>query len=226
MKKPPFLNSYIYHVYNRGVEKRDIFMDDHDRFQFIHDLFEFNDENAAIKLQEQKPSEVGPPKINNRYKRKNSRKMLVEILAFVLMNNHFHLLLKQKIDNGVPKFMQKLGTGYTMSFNQKYERVGCLFQGSYKAVLVEKEAHLKYLPFYMHLNPLKIFGGPTSEVWDFLENYRWSSLPDYIGKKNFPSVTQREFLSTTLGSNEEHKKEIKSWLRKDKDIKNIIDEII
>ncbi|MFH1402568.1 MAG: transposase [Patescibacteria group bacterium] len=232
MKQPPFLNSHIYHVYNRGVEKRDIFMDDHDRFQFIHDLFEFNDENAVVGLQEygnfNKSVEVEPPQIKRR-QRKEPRKLLTDILAFVLMGNHFHLLLRQKIDNGVPKFMHKMGTGYTMSFNKKYERVGSLFQGRYKAVLVEKEEHLRYLPIYIHLNPIKLFpicGGSTSTDWEFLKNYRWSSLPDYIGKKNFPSVTQREFLSTTLGSTEEYKKEIQSWLRKNENVGNMINEII
>ena len=234
MKQPPFLNSYIYHVYNRGVEKRDIFMDDHDRFQFIHDLFEFNDENAVVRLQEysdfnnfNKSAEVQPPQIKRR-QRKEPRKLLTEILAFVLMGNHYHLLLRQKIDNGVPKFMQKIGTGYTMSFNKKYERVGSLFQGRYKAVLVKKEEHLRYLPAYIHLNPMKIkiSGGSTSRDWEFLKNYRWSSLPDYIGKKNCPSVTQREFLSATLGSTEEYKKEIQSWLRKNENVENMINEII
>ena len=125
--------------------------------------------------------------------------------------------------------MHKMGTGYTMSFNKKYKRVGSLFQGRYKAVLVEREEHLRYLPIYIHLNPIKLFptcGGSTSTDWKFLENYRWSSLPDYIGKKNFPSVTQREFLSVTLGSAEEYKKEIQGWLRKNEDVGNMINEII
>jgi len=231
MKKPLFLNDYIYHIYNRGVEKRDIFLDDHDRLQFIHDLFEFNDQNAAqdikVKYREVQPPEVGV----KRYKNKSEREKLVDILAFVLMDNHFHLILKQKVDDGIPKFMQKLGTGYTMSFNKKHERVGCLFQGRYKAVLVEREEHFRYLPIYIHLNPIKskISGGSTSRSsstdWEFLENYRWSSLFDYIGKKNFPSVIEKDFLSEILGSEKEHKKEIQSWLRKGDGIGNMIDEI-
>jgi len=223
MKKPQFLNDYIYHVYNRGVEKRDIFMDDHDRFQFIHDLFEFNDKDSAEHIV--KSGEVQPLQIK-RHGRKISRKPLVEILAFVLMPNHFHLLLRQKTDDGIPKFMQKLGTGYTMSFNKKYERVGSLFQGNYKAVLVESEEHLRYLPIYIHLNPMKIFGGLTSEDWKFLENYRWSSLLDYVGKKNFPSVIDKEFLSVILGDEKEHKKEIKGWLQKGINISEAVDEIV
>jgi len=234
MKKPIFLNSHIYHVYNRGVEKRDIFLNDSDRFQFIHDLFEFNDQNAVqdikIKSREVKPPEI--PEIGvKRYESKNKREKLVDILAFVLMNNHFHLLLRQKIDGGIPKFMQKLGTGYTMSFNKKYERVGGLFQGNYKAVLVEREEHLRYLPIYIHLNPQKLFcgkivGGSTPAIWKFLKNYRWSSFLDYIGKKNFPSVISKDFLSNgVLDLEKEHEMEIKNWLKKGDEIKDIIDEI-
>ncbi|MFH0845901.1 MAG: transposase [Patescibacteria group bacterium] len=236
MKKPPFLNDHIYHIYNRGVEKRDVFMDDHDYFQFIHDLFEFNDKNPVNKLQEDNFSiistEVQPPQI--RRKRNNDRELLVEILAFVLMPNHFHLLLKQKNDDGVVKFMQKIGTGYTMSFNKKYDRVGSLFQGRFKAVLVEREDHLLFLPNYIHLNPIKIkrdfsvnknLISAVSDL-EFLEKYRWSSLPDYLGKKNFPSVISKEFLLEIIGNPREYRKELKTWLKKNYDFKAIFDEIV
>ena len=91
---------------------------------------------------------------------------IVEILAFVLMPNHFHLILQQKVDSGITKFMHKLGTGYTMYFNEKYSRVGHLFQGRFKAVLVEKDHHFLYLPHYIHLNPLDLMNvrGSTSNM--------------------------------------------------------------
>ncbi len=146
--------------------------------------------------------------------------MLVDILAFCLMPNHFHLLIKQKVENGVVKFMQKLGTGYTMSFNEKYERSGSLFQGTYKAVLVEKDSHFIHLPYYIHSNPLDMKFPEWrnkeiknyKEAMKFLENYRWSSFPDYIGKKNFPSVTQREFLLDFFKGTEQYKKDTLKWL--------------
>jgi len=117
--------------------------------------------------------------------------------------------------------MHKIGTGYTMYFNQKYKRVGGLFQGRFKAVLVKRDAYFIHLPYYIHLNPLDIiYRGSTSidsinykNVIKSLINYRWSSLPDYIGKKNFPSVTSRNFLLRVVGGEKEYKKQIKNWLK-------------
>lgn len=219
MKKPRFANNQIYHIYNRGVEKRKIFLDEKDYFRFIHDLFEFNDSNPAINLFyyfNPQSSEVQPHYFE---KEQKPRKLLVEILAFVLMPNHFHLLLRQKKEGGIIKFMQKLG-GYTMYFNQRYERVGPLFQGRFKAVLIKDHSHLIHLPYYIHLNPMELiiqnwlnYRGSTSLVINFLEKYRWSSWPDYIGIKNFPSVTSREFLSNIFGGPEKYKKETIEWLK-------------
>lgn len=217
MKKPIFANGEIYHVYNRGVEKRTIFKNDAERVRFIHDLFEFNDQSPALNVGYffNKYIEVQP-----QYKRE-PRKLLVEILSFCLMPNHYHLLLRQKTSGGVVNFMQKLGTGYTMYFNQKHSRVGSLFQGRFKAVLVKDDAHLLHLPFYIHLNPLDLAmpewrKGSIREYTkaiDFLENYRWSSHLDYLGKKNFPSVTQRDFLLDFFNGSQNYAKNIYGWLK-------------
>jgi len=218
MQKPAFVEDKIYHIYNRGVEKRKIFMNDKDYFRFIHDLFEFNDKNTVLNCCyyfDPKTSSIESRYLKNSKADRKPRKLLVEILLFTLMPNHFHLLLKQKIEDGVSKFMQKLGTGYAMYFNKKHERVGALFQGKFKAVLVNKHAHFLHLPYYIHTNPLANYRGPTSivEQVKFLEDYRWSSFSDYIGKKNFPSVTQREFLLDFFGGEKKYKKEIKDWLK-------------
>jgi putative transposase len=136
----------------------------------------------------------------------------VEILLFTLLPNHFHLLLRQKREDGIVKFMQKLGTGYSMYFNQKYNRVGGLFQGRFKAVLISTEVHFIHLPQYIHTNPLSLnYGGSTSI--EFLKNYRWSSFPDYIGMKNFPSITNREFLLDVFRGEESYKKHTETWLK-------------
>lgn len=224
MERPVFTNNKIYHVLNRGVEKRNIFIDNHDYLRFIHCLFEFNDINPANNAFyhfHKLTNEVEPRYIG---KEQKPRKLLVKILAFCLMPNHFHLLLQQIRDGGIVKFMQKLGTGYTMYFNKLRERVGPLFQGKFKAVLVDEEAHFLHLPYYIHLNPLDLkfpewrnYGGSTSLDWKgatkFLEKYRWSSYLDYIGKKNFPSVTQREFLTEFFGGPEQYKKDTIKWLK-------------
>lgn len=221
MRIKPVTNE-IYHVFNRGVEKRKVFIEDTDYLRFIHDLFEFNDNQPAINLAYhiggKNSKEVGLPKIKRR-----PRKLLVEILLFCLMPNHFHLMLRQKRDSGITEFMRKLGTGYTNYFNQKNERVGPLFQGKYKSVLINEEPHFMYLPYYIHSNPIGLLrkDSATSNSMKFLENYRWSSFSDYIGKKNFPSVTSREFLLDFFGGEQKHKKEMQKWIKEDRKNKNI-----
>jgi putative transposase len=207
-------NDEVYHIYNRGVEKRNIFGSDRDRFRFIHDLYEFNDRMPAANSYYCQPSEVG-------LRKDRKRELLVEILAFCLMPNHFHLMLKQVSDDGITEFMRKLGTGYVNYFNIKNKRVGPLFQGKYKAALIQKESYYIILPHYIHLNPLKIIMPNWKEgsikdlkkAINFLENYRWSSFQDYIGKKNFPSIIDRSFVSEFYGGAKEYKKNIKNALK-------------
>lgn len=221
MQKPKFVENEIYHIYNRGVEKRNVFMNDKDYFRFIHDLFEFNDENQTLNMTyyfNSQTMEVEPQYLK---KDREPRKMLIEILAFVLMPNHFHLLLRQKRKNGIVKFMHKIGTGYTMYFNKKHERVGGLFQGRFKAVLIKDEAHFIHLPFYIHTNPLR-----GSAPIDSLENYRWSSYLDYIGKKNFPSITSRNFISGLFGGEKKYKKATEEWIKEEIENLERIKEVI
>jgi len=231
MKRPIITNNVFYHIYNRGVEKRKIFLDERDHLRFIHDLFEFNNLHPAPSLTyhfDKHSKEVGLPKI-----KRQPRKLLVELLVYCLMPNHFHIIAKQRIDGGVTTFMRKLGTGYTNYFNQKYERVGSLFQGKYKIVQIKKEPHFFNLPCYVHLNPLDLIipdwkenkeVKDTKKAISFLKSYRWSSFPDYIGKKNFPSVTQRKFLMDCFGGVERQKAGMINWLKEMdlEEIKNFI----
>ncbi len=231
MKRPQFATNEIYHIYNRGVEKRNTFMDDRDYFRFIHNLFEFNDEapahNIFYKLPFLDSYEVGL--------RKNPiRKCLIEILAFCLMPNHYHLIVRQKRTNGITEFMRKLGTGYTNYFNLKHKRVGSLFQGKFKAIHLNNQAHFLYLPFYIHLNPLDLIISNWREkeikkievgkAVKFLDKYRWSSHLDYIGKENFPSVTSKTFLLKFFNGPTKYRQEIINWLRKPNlaELKNIL----
>jgi putative transposase len=208
----------IVHVLNRGVDKRKIFLDEQDHFRFIHDLFEFNDVSSVNTTfyTFKRNNDVGRRKIERK-----PRKLLVDILAFCLMPNHYHLLLTPRVQNGIALFIKKLNGGYAKYFNTKHERNGALFQGKYKRVVVENEAHFIHLPYYIHLNPLDLI---TPEWRDkrinnfaktikFLNSYRWSSHLDYTGQKNFPSVTQREFLLKFFGSHEQYEHSIERWLK-------------
>jgi len=218
----------IYHTLSRGVDKRKIFMDDRDRFRFIHDLFEFNDiapaENLSYHLRE--PSIAVRQRYDSVDVRQQNinrppRKLLVNILAFCLMPNHYHLLLQSLVENGVPLFMKKLNGGYVQYFNKKHERTGTLFERKYKSVLVDSQAHFIHLPYYIHLNPLDLVVPEwrqrkiknLSKTMNFLNSYRWSSHLDYCGKNNFPSVTQRDFLLEIFQGENGYKRTIKDWLK-------------
>lgn len=164
--------------------------------------------------------EVSPPNIGVTVGAK-PRKILVGILSWCLMPNHFHFLIRQIVEGGITLFMRKLGTGYTLYFNQKYERSGVLFQGTFKAILVENESHLWHLPFYIHANPLDLIEPSWREgniknpdrAFKFLETYRYSSHLDFLGNKNFPSVSQRNFLTESLEEQRNYQKQFYDWIK-------------
>lgn len=216
----------IVHALNRGVDKRKIFLDTQDHFRFIHDLFEFNDVNSVnttfyiFKRKYDDDNDVGRRKIKKERKPKK-KKMLVDILAFCLMPNHYHLILTPRVQNGIALFVKKLNGGYAKYFNIKYKRSGALFQGKYKRIVVKNEAHFIHLPYYIHLNPLDLISPEWRErkidnlakAIKFLNSYRWSSHLDYAGEKNFPSITQREFLLEFFDGHEQYKRGIEEWLK-------------
>jgi REP element-mobilizing transposase RayT len=167
----------FYHVYNRGVDKRQIFMDDGDRFRFLFGLYEFNDVAPALNFgwKITRNTEKWPER---------DRLQLVDILAFVLMGNHFHLLLRQARENGVSDFMKKLGVGYAKYFNVRHSRTGALFQGRFQYRPVEDDSYLFKLHEYIHLNPAEILK-PSQK----LTAYAWSSLPYYqLGRQDFAKI--------------------------------------
>ncbi len=140
------------------------------------------------------------------------------------MPNHFHLIVKQLVDGGITKFMHKLGTGYTLYFNQKYKRTGSLFEGKFKRIYIDKDEYLIHLSRYIHLNPIELIQHDWKKrgikdwekVNEFLKNYRWSSYPDYIGKKNFPSVIKKDFLMGYFDkSKEKYEKFVRNWIIED-----------
>jgi len=219
MRKIPIISGEIYHVCNRGVDHRKIFIDEEDYYRFIHDLFEFNDENSVINVN-YFFNNKSAQSMDTRRPYIGPRKILAEILAFSLMPNHYHLLIKPKTDAGGSELMKKINGGYARYFNNKYQRQGALFQGRYKAVLIENESHFIHIPYYIHANPLDMVAPGWREgkivdhkkALEFLENYRWSSFPDYIEKKNFPSVTQRNLLLDISGGESKYKKHFTEWL--------------
>lgn len=199
----------LYHILNRGVEKRNIVTDDSDRLRFIHDLYAFNDRNAT-------PNYILAERLEER-----PRDLLVSIHAFCLMENHYHLIVSPLSDEGISLFRHKLNMGYAKYFNERHERSGVLWQGAYKHVLVDRDAYFNYLPYYVHLNPLDYSFPEWREgnvrdaqaALEYLKGYRWSSHLDYLGVRNFPSVIDQHLLGNALGDRLVYEKQIGSLIR-------------
>ncbi len=195
----------FYHILNRGVEKRKIVLDDGDRARFVSDLYELNNQKIVAHR-------------HVRERRDRNHKRLVHIHAWCLMDNHYHLLLSPVDDDAVyvSRFAQKLGMGYAKYFNEKYSRSGVLWQGVFKKIHLQRDAHFNYIPYYIHLNPLD-FSMPewrqgnvkkVSDALAYLHEYRWSSYLDYMGERNFPSVIDNRVLKALLGSAKNQRIEI------------------
>jgi len=220
-KRPEYHNGGIYHVYNRGVEKRKVFLDSGDHVRFVHDLYVLNDEHAHLHGDRVFAHHAdGRDPISTMVE---SRETLVDIIAWVLMPNHYHLVLQQRVDSGVSRFMQKLGIGYTMYFNERYERSGVLFQGKYKVKEVATDEYLRHLVHYVHGNPTALWREGRVErgvvaraeaAVERLRGYRWSSYPDYVGEKNFPSV-RSEYIADQLGllKGKQCERDLRDWLQ-------------
>lgn len=203
----------LYHLINRGVDKRTIFQEDGDRIRFVHDLYVFNDS---------KPANNTTRNMNDLRSRslESKRDMLVTLHAWCLMDNHFHLLVSENVEGGLTAFIRRLNIGYAKYFNDKYQRSGALFQGRTKKVLIERNAHYLHILNYIHLNPLDYMKG--SEEWrsralrnsakalTYLESYRWSSYLDYCGIKNFPSLISKDLFADVF---QDYRRELGSYMR-------------
>lgn len=207
----------FFHVLNRGVDKRKVFLNEKDYLRFIHDLYEFNDTaSLGTRGTDRFNKNVVVGRLHFGEERKQPRDLLVKIHCFALMPNHYHLLLSPIIEDGIALFMKKLNGGYARYFNEKNNRTGALWQGGYKSVPIETDAHFNFIPYYIHFNPLDLHTpewrrqcpAKPKEALVFLENYRWSSHRDYLGLPNFPSVTDRSFWGDVLGVGAQYKKAV------------------
>lgn len=219
-------NSY-YHLYNRGVEKRLIFLDQQDYAVFLNYLKEY----LLPKDEQDLRKQLSDP--NNTYKERDKiLKLLrlnnfsgeITLLAYCLMPNHFHFFIKQKNPSSIDRFMQSLGTRYTMYFNRKYKRVGFLYQGTYKAVLIETEEQFTYLSKYIHKQarlhqPPSASQGRTLQGWE-----QPSSCPEYLGKRKTKWVHPEEVLSYFSKTNP--KLSYKSFLEEKDDFSVIQNKIL
>ena len=202
-----------------------VFENDDDHYRFIFCLYECNDANfvrMSLRITDRRQNNFAGSHLASvqgatlHALPHRQRVLLVEVIAFVLMPNHYHLILRQLVDGGISLFMKKLSNSYTGYFNDKHERkgMGALFQGRFKAVHIKNNDQFIHLAEYVFSNPIGIFdpdwknGGSKkhNEAIDFLNNYKWSSYLDSVGTKNFPSVTARDFLWKVFGNSDDDAK--------------------
>ena len=175
----PLITNQVYHIFNRGVEKRDIFCDNRSRKRFLETLVYYQTTQQPFKY-------TNFLKLNIEDRAQIQQTQLlqsldIKLLGFVLMPNHYHLLVEQIHDGGISMFMKKSQDSYTKYFNTKNERVGPLFQGAFKAVRIESEEQLLHVLRYFHLNPFTAY--MVKNIEDLIQ-YKWSSLPEYLNNTN------------------------------------------
>ncbi len=164
-----------YHVYNRGVEKRQIFIDEADYKTFLGylKLYLTKPNLQGLALKDSHGRTIPPSRAPKNFTND------LELHSYCLMPNHFHFLLKQNDEMTMAEFMHSLMMKYVMYFNKKYTRVGSLFQGRYKCVRIESEAQFTYVSKYIHRNPLDLL--PTGPGPEGLIDYKYSSYQNYLG---------------------------------------------
>lgn len=199
-----FIPNEYYHIYNRGNNKQTIFLENRDwaRFlflilylqspvnfpqigRFISNYFKYQD--FKIRREQNKIKEI----IKNRY---------VELIAFALMPNHFHIAVKENQEKGLSRYMQKIQNAYTKYFNVKYEKFGHLFQGPFRAVHIKSNEQLLYLSTYIHRNPKEM------SQWANREHlYPWSSYQDYISKNRWEEILKTDLIINQFNNSKEYK---------------------
>ena len=221
MRKVPLVSGEYYHIYNRGNSKQKIFVNDKDRDRFLKLLYLCNSKQS-IDFREQ----IVRAKINAWDFEKGES--IVNIGAWVLMPNHFHLYLSTNAeallpqDNAIIIFMHKVLTAYSKYFNTKYNRTGSLFEGKFKSVHIENDIQAKYLFSYIHLNPIKLIYPKwgeqgiknEKEALKFLDSYKWSSYLDYLGiiRPENKIIDRVSFLNYFI-SERSFQEEIFEWIK-------------
>ncbi len=204
LRKQSFAINEYYHLYNRGTEKRIIFLDKQDYQHFLFLMYICNTEKS-----------IALRNVGEFFDRKET---IVDIGTFCLMPNHFHILVREKIENGISVYMRKLLTGYSMYFNKKYKRTGKLYEGVFKSTHLDTDNYLKYLYSYIHLNPAKLIDKnwkekrtkSVSELLKYIFEYPYSSIKEYNENK-FKILNPLQF-PAYFKIPDDHKKELFEWL--------------
>ena len=203
-RKQSFAPEEFYHLYNRGTDKRKIFMDKHDYEYFLFLMYVCNT-IKSIELRN----------IGENFDREET---IVDIGVYCLMPNHFHILIHEKIDGGISKYMLKLMTSYSMYFNKKYKRTGKLYEGKFKSTHASDDNYFKYLYSYIHLNPAKLVDKNWKEnkkknirtLLEYVFSYEYSSLKEYVSSEY--RILNPEPFPAYFQNPDDHRNELFGWL--------------
>jgi putative transposase len=207
LRKQSFVPGEFYHLYNRGTEKRIIFKDSKDYQHFLFLMYVCNT-TKSIELR-------------NIGKNFDRGETIVDIGAYCLMPNHFHILIREKIEGGISKYMLKLLTAYSMYFNKKHKRTGKLYENKFKSIHANTDRYLKYLYSYIHLNPAKLIDknwrkNKNRNIVNLLKHiflYSYSSLKEYANSE-FKLINPMPF-PAYFKKPDDHKKKLFEWLNFD-----------
>jgi len=219
IRKTPFVNENIYHVFNRGVNRQPIFLTKRDYARAVELLKYYSAENPPLRyskflIQPNKERERMLSELQTQQKR-------ADIICFCLMPNHFHLLLKQNQENGLTSFVRNFQISYTRYFNVKRKRIGPLLQGQFKAVRIETDDQLLHVSRYIHLNPYSSYIVKHIEQLDV---YPWSSYMEYTGVIE-TQICQKDLVFSNIKDTKEYKKFVSDqadYQRKIEQIKHLI----
>jgi len=172
----PLISNLIYHVVNRGIASQPIFTDRHDYLRMLHTIIFYQNDQPPLRYSFfiRQTADKRENILSNLHK---NRTLLVDVVSYCLMTNHVHLLLIQRLDNGISKFMSQIANSYTKYYNTKYNRKGPIFQGKFKAVRIATDEQLLHVSRYIHLNPYTSF---VVKYLSQLETYPYSSLQEYL----------------------------------------------
>lgn len=238
-QKRQFENGEIYHVSVRRIAEEPLFLDVDDYYRGIFSIYEFNNSKPVdITLRRRERAQFKRKTCEGQtlaVLEEDRRDRLVDVFLFCLMPNHIHLLLRQIQDKGISRYMQKLGSGYAAHFFEKYavdkKKKGHFFQDRFNAVRIQDNEQLMIIFVYIHTNGIALIepGWKEKGILDpvnakkFLEEeYRWSSYWDYLGKKNFSSVTDRAFLSEIMGGSDGCREAVNDWVEHKGEIVKIL----
>lgn len=212
MRKISFVTGEHYHIYNRGIDKRDIFSYQRDVSRFLKSMVAFNVLEPIGSIYEDSFNQLGGSA--------SKRNKLIEFVAYCLNPSHYHFVVRQIAEKGIEKFMHRLGTGYTMHFNEKEKRSGSLFQGRFKAVHIDSNEYLLHVSAYVNLNDrVHKLGGSASKLIESRSSWGEYTNPEVRG------ICQKEIVLEQFRNPNEYKEFALSSLESIKQRKEELEDI-